>query len=64
MQKKGPNLKTATAVELTTDRRVCSPGLLGLGLRAQTQQAQTWQHDLGDDLRAAPKPALGMGLRP
>ena len=60
-KKTGPNLKTEKAVELTTDIRVCFPGLLGLCLRAQTQQAQTWPPDFGDTLRASPKPALHRG---
>ena len=42
-----------------TDRCVLSLGLLGLG-----PQAQTWQHNLSDALRAAPKPALRDGVSP
>ena len=33
-------------------------------LRAPTEQAQTWRPDLGDALRASPKPALAIGAAP
>ena len=46
---------------------MCLPRLwacLVWALRAQTQLAQTWRPDLGDALRASPKPALAIGAAP